>query len=171
MDTDTITALLTALHLQTYVPLALALVGVASVISTVYPATAPGANFVHALALLLRNAKPATPAAPASTTVTKAAPMLMLASLLGLSACGSATIPAATLGASIVGAAPAVLNAVNAAAVADVDAVACAKDAPTIKNVTVGAALKLATDPACITALQALVNADAAAASAVVAFK
>lgn len=55
---------LTSLGYGAYVPVVLAVVGLFSAISTVYPATWPGSKVVHTIALLKGNAKPAVPATP-----------------------------------------------------------------------------------------------------------
>jgi len=65
MTPDVLTAMLQALGWGAYVPVALALIGLFSAVSTIYPPTAPGAVVVHKLALLFGRAAPAV---PASTT-------------------------------------------------------------------------------------------------------
>lgn len=63
MDPTTlIMAFMTQMGWGVYIPLVLAIIGLFSAISTVYPATWPGANVVHKLAGLIGNAKPAVPA-------------------------------------------------------------------------------------------------------------
>lgn len=63
MDTiSLVEAGLTALGWGAYVPVAFAVVGLFSAVSTVYPSTWPGAAVVHSIALLKGNASPATPA-------------------------------------------------------------------------------------------------------------
>lgn len=66
------TTTLQALGYGAYVPIILAVVGLFSAVSTIYPATWPGAAAVHKAALLIGNAKPAVPAAPTSVTSTVA---------------------------------------------------------------------------------------------------
>lgn len=52
-----------------YVPVVLAAVGFFSAVATVYPNTWKGAGTIHKMALLLKNASPATPAVAPATTV------------------------------------------------------------------------------------------------------
>jgi hypothetical protein len=56
-----------ALGLGAYVPLVLAVIGLASVVSTVYPQTWAGALAVHKIALLIGKASPAAPASEVPT--------------------------------------------------------------------------------------------------------
>ena len=69
MDPTTVIigTLLTSLGLSAYVPVALAVVGLASVVSTVYPQNWRGATTIHTVALLFGRAAPATPAASVTT--------------------------------------------------------------------------------------------------------
>jgi hypothetical protein len=64
MDPATLAGLLTQFGYGAYVPVVLALIGLASAISTVYPPNAPGAVIVRALALLFGHAKPTGAADP-----------------------------------------------------------------------------------------------------------
>ncbi len=66
--TTTVEAGLTAAGYGAYIPLALAVIGAASMIATVYPPTWPGAKILHTFALLKGNAKPAIPAGTSETT-------------------------------------------------------------------------------------------------------
>lgn len=58
----TLQSVLTGLGFGQYVAVIAAIIGLFSAISTIYPATWPGAKAVHWLALLKGNAAPAIPA-------------------------------------------------------------------------------------------------------------
>ena len=64
MTPDVLATMLQTLGYGAYVPVALALIGLFSAVSTIYPPTAPGAAGVHKLALLFGRAAPAVPATP-----------------------------------------------------------------------------------------------------------
>jgi hypothetical protein len=90
MDPATLTLAMDQLGWGAYVPLVLALIGLFSIISTVYPASAPGAAIVHRLALLIGNARPATAAATAAPPAARLLPLLATLGLaLALSACSA----------------------------------------------------------------------------------
>jgi hypothetical protein len=118
---------LNALGLGAYLPVALALIGLASAIATVYPPSWPGAAVLHKLALLFGRA---APAAPAGKRATPAAAIALLLGGLGaatLGACSAAQVArACEVDAAVVPAADAALAAAGgpAAAAGAVDATA-----------------------------------------------
>jgi hypothetical protein len=132
-DPSLLVQALNALGLGAYVPVALALIGLASAIATVYPPAWPGAAVLHKAALLLGRAAPATPAGkgpgpgPGPSGATAAAILVCLgAAALGAcsaaqeqAACAvdAAVVPATDAALSASGGAAAVAGAVDAAAV------------------------------------------------------
>lgn len=62
----TIVAVMTQLGWAQYVPVVLALIGLASAVSAVWPPTWPGAAMIHKIALLVGHARPAVPAGVAN---------------------------------------------------------------------------------------------------------
>ena len=62
--TNLLVSITTQLGYGAYVPVLLSVVGLFSAVAAVYPPTWKGAATIHKLALLVGNAKPATPATP-----------------------------------------------------------------------------------------------------------
>jgi hypothetical protein len=129
---------LTALGLGAYLPVALALIGLASAIATVYPPSWPGAAMLHKLALLFGRAAPATPAgkgsAPGPGTAAVVGLLLAAAALGACSTAQEATacaidaavVPAADAALTAAGGPAAVAGAVDAASVHPAVQAACA---------------------------------------------
>jgi hypothetical protein len=89
MDPTTLAALLAQCGYGAYVPVVLAVIGLASAIATVYPPNWPGAPIVRGVAMLFGHAKPATPTQPTPVPAAKALLILFAMGIaLSLSACG-----------------------------------------------------------------------------------
>ncbi|MBN9507640.1 MAG: hypothetical protein J0I21_00845 [Alphaproteobacteria bacterium] len=132
-DPSLLVQALNALGLGAYVPVALALIGLASAIATVYPPAWPGAAMLHRIALLFGRAAPATPAgrgpgAGAGAGGGTAAVVLVCLGAAALGACSpaqeqaacavdAAVVPAADAALRTSPGAAAVAGAVDAAAV------------------------------------------------------
>ena len=147
MDPTTLASLLASLGYGAYVPVLLAAIGLFSAISTVYPPTWPAAAAIHKGALLLGHATPATPAGSATPSpALKAVLALLCLGALGFGA--SACTPADQ----------------QVAEQLAIDAVACQADLKGIKGLTVASAVRVASTPDCVAALNAAIAAGHAAA-------